>query len=146
MTHQPDRDFTTDDDLADAFQASFEHRTGLKLPQLRENTPPPWWEQQDCLKLRLEPGETMQSQFESDTIILKTITSEEMYALVPTRVLPPSRNYVPVEHTGYAAGKLIIDFPYGSEGWDTWCIPADQYNQLVSQETPPAPANQGDPH
>ena len=140
----PDRDFITDDEFADAFSAAvaaFESHTGRKLPahqgshhNMPQDTPKPWWDQHDCLKLRLEPGETKRSLFDHDTVITKTIAGEEMYAMVPTWVLPPLRNYVPVQYAGNTADKVLIYFPVGNEGRASWFIPNDQYRQLVSRE------------
>ena len=150
----PDRDFIIDDEVADAFSAAMaalESHTGRKLPERKERQnataeqeAQPWWSKQDCLKLRLEHGEALNPVHREGTIIVKAIGGKSMRAHVPTEVMPPNLNYVPVQYAGHTADKVLIYFPVGNEGRDSWFIPTEQYRQLVSQEAPPAHNPQGD--
>ena len=91
-----------------------------------------WYHEPDCLKIRLEPGEARLWALDHDTIITKKINGEYMSAMVPTHVLPESRDWVPVQFAGKHEGNVILYFPVSNDGRATWLVPEEQfYNILV---------------
>ena len=93
-----------------------------------------WYDEPDCLKIRLEPGEAKLSFFDHDTRIIKKINGEEMGALVPTHSLPESFDWAPVQLAGRHEGCVILYFPVSNEGRATWMIPEEEFNRLLIKD------------
>jgi hypothetical protein len=92
-----------------------------------------WYQEPDCLKMRLEPGEAKVSYMDYDTFIIKKIGGEEMGAMVPTHSLPEGFGWVPVQVAEVSEGRVLVHFPVSNDGRAAWVIPEDEFKSILYQ-------------
>ena len=89
-----------------------------------------WYNQPDCLRIKLEPDEIQKSSFDHDVMIVKKIDGKDHGALIPTHTLSENRDSAPVQLVGRQENDVILYFPLSNEGRDVWRISQEEFDRI----------------